>query len=1032
MIRFFVDNWRFSFLLTALMLILGVLGLNLLQRESFPPVNFATLTVVSIYAGASPEEVQDRVTRPIEDELRGISGIKDVLSVSQSGRSQITVRIDIDRDDVRNVVNEVQRAVTRAGGRLPPEVIDAPIVTEVKAKEIPIVELAIIGNNQNRGRDLLAENLKESIEDVRGVSSVRYSGYSERELQILLDREKMASYGTGITEVVTALSTRLRNIPAGLLEGENETALVRVIARSGDPKEISDLIVRSNDSGVAVRVGQVARVVDSAKKPTVLVRVNGEPSTLMVVTKAEEADSVSVVDRVIANIQTFEKTLPQDYRILIYNDEGTRVKDRLAIVQFNAIAGLIAVLVILFFFLPGKVGLFSAASLPICALGTIAVMVYLDANFNIITMIALVICLGNLVDNSVVVSEYYTTLREKGKNAQEAAVEAAQQFWIPFTASTVTIVAAFLPMLVTKGVLGQFIRWIPIVVTIALILSLIESLSLLPARLQFLDPKVKKNEGPSFFTRIENGFGSFVAWTLRIRYFTAFGLTALIISGFVVTALFNRFELFPAEGVEYYIARFDGPPQMPLSITDKYSAELTEKVRAALGDDKIASIVARAGVQQAGVGDPLAKTGENVGFLLIRIRKEVYQTLRAPDALAALRTVPKPEGLQRLVFESLAGGPPVGRPLTVTLRSTDPIELKREAAELFAEIEKIPGVTNVETDQVETGTEYQFLPNDAVTSVVGLTADTLGLNLRAAIEGFQVATLTDRGLEYDVTVRYSAPDKQDVTALTGTKVLNSRGSLTPLSSLGQIKSEKAPPVVKGFNFKRSITFTADVDNVLATSTSANMKTKEILARTLKDAPKTSTIFGGQEESTKESLVSLGIALVLAIFGIFATLVFTFRSFGKPIVILSTIPLGLVGVFYSFAIDQRPLSFLAFIGVVGLSGVVINSAIILVDFIEELRRDKPDTPITEILVEASRLRLRAVLATGLTTVVGLLPTAFGIGGNDPLLVPITLALSWGMIIGTVLSLVWIPSFYVILEELMSAIGRLKKRAFSFRT
>ncbi len=1027
--RFFVDNWRFSALLTVIVLLMGLLGLGILQRESFPPVNFATVSVVTTYPGASPEEVYDRVTRVIESELRGTAGIKDVKSTSQSGRSTITIRIDIDRKDSQEIVNEIQRNVSRAAALLPAEVLDAPLVTEVKAREIPVVELAVVGPSENRQRDQIAERLKERLEDLKGVSSVRYSGYQERELQILLNRAQLARFNVGVNEVVQALRNRLRNIPAGSLESQDRTTLVRLLGQSSNPSEIENIVIRSNDAGVNIRVRDIGRVIDGAKRPSVLARVSGEPATLMIVTKNEEADALSVVTRVNEQIAAFAKTLPASHRVLVYNDEGARIENRLNIVQFNAISGLIVVLLVLFLFLPGKVGLWSAASLPICALGTVALMVYLGANFNIITMIAIVICLGNLVDNSVVVSEYYSGLREEGRPAQEAAAEAARQFWIPFTASTITIISAFLPMLVTEGVLGQFIRWIPIVVSIALTLSLIESLTLLPARLQFLEtkkPQAHQPDGqssqPSASSRLEEGFAKIVGLALRHKYKTTLVMTGLIVSGFIVNGVFNRFELFPAEGVEYYVVRFETPPQTSIHRTDERAAELSRRVQSALGDELIANIVARSGVQQVGAGDPIAKNGDNVGFLLVQIRKDKYMDLNIEETLARLRAIEAPEGFAKISYTNIQGGPPVGAPVTVTLRSSDEKALVREANEFAAELKKVPGLRNVETDQIETGNEFIFAPKDDRLAFVGLNLENVGLNLRAAIEGLPIVQLTSQGVEYDVTVKYDAVDRDDLDDLKETRLTNSTGNQTPLQMLGDIRDAQAPPQVRGYDYRRSITITSDIDQEKTSSGLANAEARKILARTLADAPDVSTVFGGVDESTKDSLRSLGIALVLAILGIFATLVFTFQSFSKPLLILSSIPLGLVGVFYSFTLTQRPLSFLAFIGVVGLSGVVINSSIILVDFIEELRRSQPNLKLVDTLITASRKRLRAVLATGLTTVVGLLPTAFGWGGDDPLLIPITLALSWGMIVGTVLSLIWIPVSYLILEAARDVAGR----------
>jgi multidrug efflux pump subunit AcrB len=503
-------------------------------------------------------------------------------------------------------------------------------------------------------------------------------------------------------------------------------------------------------------------------------------------------------------------------------------------------------------------------------------------------------------------------------------------------------------------------------------------------------------------------------------------LSGIVISGFVVTAVFNRFELFPADGVEYYVVRFEAPAQTRVTRTDEATGELTKTVFETLGSDLVESVVARSGVQQVDVADPQSKNGENVGFLLIKIRKEKYLDLPIEKTLERLRQMPMPKLFTDVQVESIAGGPPIGKPVTVNFRSLDQNLLKEEASEFVAELKKIDGVFNVKTDQINTGEEFLFFPDDAKTAYVGLSADQIGLNLRAALEGIEVSKLNEKGREFNVRVRYSSADKESIVDLKEMGLLNNRGNLTPLKLLGRLQPATAPPIIKNYDFKRSITVTADVRPETITSTAANNKAREILKQTLAENSEVSTIFGGEDESTNESLRSLGIALLLSILGIFATLVFVLKSFSKPLLILSTVPLGLVGVFYSFALNQRPLSFLAFIGVIGLTGVVINSAIILVDYIEELRRENSTKSLTEILVLASRKRLRAVLATGLTTVVGLLPTAFGWGGDDPLLIPITLALSWGMIIGTVLSLVWIPVCYVLLDEIKERLKNLRAK------
>lgn len=1025
---FFVDNWKFSFLTTGFIFIVGILSFSLLQRESFPPVNFAVVSVTTVFPGASPEEVQDKVTQVIEEELRGIAGIKDVRSVSQSDLSDITVRIDIDGIDSDEVVSDIQKAVQRATGKLPAEVTEAPLVLEVDAKEIPVLELALIGDNTNRKRDILADQLQDEIEDVKGVSSVRLSGYLDRELQVLLDQKKLRTYGIGLAEVFSALSQQIKNIPSGYIDDREKISLVRVFGKKIKISELENVIIRSNDAGQVVKIRDVARVVDAGKKPTLLARINGEEATILVTTKKADADALKVLDEVDLKVQQFQKTIDKTHKLLVYNDEGARIRNRLDIVTFNALSGMAIVLLVLFIFLPGKAGLLSSLSLPICAISTVAMMVFFGANFNIITMIALIICLGNLVDNSVVISENYTSLIEGGMSGRDAAIKSAGQFWIPFTASTITIISAFIPMLVTKGVMGQFIKWIPIIVTIALTISLVESLTLLPARLQFLKPRPKKITSSDWFHQFEIKFQTLIRWTLDRKYLTVLSLTGLIFSGVFVTALFNRFELFPADGVEYYVARLEAKPETSIYRTDELAAQVSKDVLAVMNPEVVQSVIARTGVSQTDPADAKSKIGTNVGIILVAIKPDKAPDLNVSETLALLKSIKKPPGLEKLTFEPIESGPPIGKPLTMTLRSSDYQQLGAARQDMLAELKKIDGLINLEDDEQDTGNEYLFNPNDEARAYAGLTTDLIGLNLRTALEGSVAAKLTEFGKDFDLVVRFDETSRNNIESLKKVEVLSPKGNLIPLTSLGKFTQGSAPKTKKKYEYKNSITITSEVDNIKMTSLAANTKAREIFQKISVKYPLVSAIFGGEEESTNESLQSLQIALVLALFGIFATLVFTFGSYTHSLLVLSTIPLGLVGVFYSFTLINRPLSFLAFIGVVGLTGVVINSAIILVDYIRELQAERgPSISLKELLVEASGKRLRAVLATGLTTVVGLLPTAFGLGGYDAILVDITLALSWGMIIGTVLTLIWVPAGFLILSDWKLAImQRLKNK------
>ncbi len=327
----------------------------------------------------------------------------------------------------------------------------------------------------------------------------------------------------------------------------------------------------------------------------------------------------------------------------------------------------------------------------------------------------------------------------------------------------------------------------------------------------------------------------------------------------------------------------------------------------------------------------------------------------------------------------------------------------------------MPGVLNAETDEEPAGREYQLNINPMIAAKAQANVEQIGRQLRTALEGFTIAKINVDGKERDVVLKSGDKEKTNIKNISDMEIQSQIGTLVPLNLIATFTEGEAPRARKNYNFRKAITITADTDTDIITSASANREAKNIFESLIGDDTSVNAVFGGEEESTRDSIYSLSVALLIAVVGIFATLVLTFKSFKTPVLILSTIPLGLVGVMISFTITQTPLGFMSFVGIVGLSGVVINSAIVLVDYIETLRASKPELSVTEIVLTASRERFRAVLATGLTTVIGLFPTAIGLGGYDSILVPITLALSWGMIVGTLLTLVWIPSGYVMLHS-----------------
>ncbi|MCJ8277600.1 MAG: efflux RND transporter permease subunit, partial [Bdellovibrionales bacterium] len=436
--RFFIENSKLTIVLSLGLFYFGVQGLQTMNAESFPSVSFATATVVTNYDGATASDIETKITKPIEDEIRGVNGLKDVVSTSQAGLSTITVRVDMDdpKVNVPEALDEIQKAVDRVTD-LPRDLQNAPKFTELKSDEFPVIEIAITGENVNRSRDKIADQLKEDLEDNKSVKEVRLVGFQERAFDIFLDLEKLNKKHISVSQVMARIQSRNSNTPGGALKTTEIQNLVRVEGKIRNADELGNIVVRSNFSGNTVYLKDVAEVTDSSEEAKVLTRYNSEDSTLLIVNKKGGADTIKMVDEMDLIIEEYKKNNP-DFIFNIYQSEGQKVADRVNVLASNAITGLILVVIFLFLFLPGRIGIAASLSLPLAMMGALGFMPSFGMNIDAITVLALVIALGMMVDNSVVISENFTRLRLNGLPPLEAATQSIKSLWLPITATAFT------------------------------------------------------------------------------------------------------------------------------------------------------------------------------------------------------------------------------------------------------------------------------------------------------------------------------------------------------------------------------------------------------------------------------------------------------------------------------------------------------------------------------------------------------------------------------------------------------------------
>jgi multidrug efflux pump subunit AcrB len=1025
--NFFIENSKLTIVLSIALIVFGLMGLGKMNAESFPSVSMGTATVITVYDGATAKDIETKITKPLEDEIRGVNGIKKIRSISQAGLSTIVIVIDIDNPkiDVDEAMGDIQKAVDRTSG-LPNDLRDAPKFSEMNSEEFPVFEFAISGDNTNRARDLLADSLKEDIEDLRTVKSVRLTGYAERAFHIRLNIENMKKLHISTDEILQKVKSRNNNTPGGAIKGQFIQKLIRVEGKIKNKMELENIVLRSNFSGQTIHIRDVAEVIDGEEELTTYASHDGRPSTLAIVTKKSGADTVAMVNQIIEKMNIFKKRNPS-YDFHIYNNEGTKVANKVDVLTSNAVSGLVLVVVFLFFFLPGRIGLVASLSLPLAIMGTLGLMPSFGMNIDTITILALVIAIGMLVDNSVVISENFTRLRQEGVPPAEAASESVRTLWLPITATAFTTIAAFMPMLVTKGVMGQFIRWIPIVVSISLLLSLVESFFFLPMRLKWAGKVVKpkvENEHVDWFAKFEAKFERLMDLLVSRRYIVGGGFSVVILFSFFMMIKANKFILFPADQTEAYIARIETPKGTRIEETTKIVEELSRKVKEILGADAT-HIIGRAGAASMGPGDPKAKEGNSIGMLSIYVSENYKLNMASTDVLKMLREIKHP-GIMSLEYEALVNGPPVGNAIEATFRSNDVNEIYGIINSIKGELAKIPGVSDLRIDDV-IGDDEIFVDIDyEKTDRLGLDVKNIGQTIKTAISGNRTAKVTLNNKEIDLIVRFDEPFRKSIKDLESIRILDRQGNLVSLGTFAKFRVEQGTPQIKRFDYKISKTLTGNVSEDKITSIVANKQLTILYNKLHAKYPGVSLKFGGAAENTKESMESLASALVLSLIGIFALLVFLFKSYLRPVIIMTTIPLGLLGFSVAFYFHQRPISFLALIGVIGLGGIIVNSGIVLISFIDQMKAEGK-LELHQILVKASGMRLRAVLVTSLTTISGLLPTAYGIGGNDAILIPMTLAMAWGLTSGTILTLVWVPCAYAILEDFTA----FQKRVFKMK-
>ncbi|MFK5914886.1 MAG: efflux RND transporter permease subunit [Woeseiaceae bacterium] len=1009
--RFFVERPLMVNLISVFLMALGTYSIFDINREAFPNVNLDKIRIDIPYPGASPSEIERLVITPIEQELKSITGIDKMNSIAFSGSGIINLDIDPNTSNRALMESKVQAAVDKAS--LPNDLPAEPYVLEIDGSVFPVIQLAISAEVSDLELKRLGDQIKDDVLTIKGVARVQVQGNRKAEIRITVDPIKLSQQRISVGEIATLLKSWNINSPGGQIETIQGQEMVRIVGQFQSIEDVSNLVLRSNDRGDHIKLSDIATIEESLVVPSIYIDSGGKPALNMIILKKTDGDIIELVDRLKEYVQTIPEIYGDHVITSTSQDFSRFARLRLEVLTNNGVVGLILVFISLLLFLRTSVAMTTTWSLPIVFLTGLFLLHLSGITLNLISMLGFIMVLGMLVDDAIIIGENIAYHMEQGDSPNEAAVKGAYELFGPVTTSILTTIAAFLPLMFMSGMIGKFIVAIPVVVISLLFFSWLEAFLILPSHVSHLtNTKVKAKE-KKWLVNFEHRYVKFLSWVLHHRWRVVLISGVILIGSIVLAKQVMQFQLFPAVSVDQYLVRVTAKPGTSLDTLRSYLKTVDIELRKKINPEYIESTILSSGQMQRDGGDPLTQRGSRFGQIRVLYIPAVLRETH--DAVEDLRYFEKNLPSQfpeiEIAFELVKPGPPTGRALEIEISSKDGISNEHVAKNLIDFLKKTEGVTTIESGLQPGDTELHVVLNKSLATYAGVNLQTVATHVRAAVDGLRVTTTRYGTEEVDVTIRF--PESENgLNTLENIEVPNARGGLIKLNSIASFEEKVGYTTIRHKDGLRVIRVFANIDESLTSSIKLNKQVEENKAIWLAEyKTKVKINFGGEVEKNNESFKDLGFSFLFAVIAIFFLLAIQFNSMGYPLIVMLAIPFGVVGVILSFYLHDlfwkpMPLSFFSTMGMVALTGVVVNSSMILLVFIQRARADGMEA--MEAILLAGRRRLRAVVLTAATTVVGLLPTAYGWGGNDPFVAPMALALSWGLVFATLITLIVIPA------------------------
>ena len=1015
-IAWMAGNSVASNLLMLILMIGGLLIATQIKQEVFPEFDTDIVTVTVVYPGASPEEVEQGIILAVEEAVQGLDGVDEVTSSAQEGVGVVTVELLLGADLqklARDIESEVDRISTFPDDAEEPEV-------EIESRKRDVVSIVVFGDQAELTLRNVAEQLRDFLLQDKNITQVELEDVPDLEISIEVPQQNLRRYGLTLGEIASRLEAASLDLPGGGIKTEAGEILVRMKERRDTADQFATLPVVSNNDGSIVRLGDMATIKDGFEDTDYYAIYNGKPALMIEIYRIGEQTPIDVANAVFAQMEAFEEYLPPGIELAVVKDRSEIFKQRADLLSRNAFLGLALVLVLLSVFLEARLAFWVTMGIPISFLGAFLMMAMAGVSINMVSMFAFIIALGIVVDDAIVVGENIYKFRQQGLPFVQSAINGVREVAVPVTFSVLTNIVAFMPLYFIPGTMGKIMMTIPVVVISVFTISLIESLFVLPAHLAHLSDRHRRR-GPmiwlheqqqrfsAFFTRmIEKYYGPFLDKVLHTRYITiAIAIAVLLVTVAYVKSGRMGMSMFPKIESDYAQASVTLPYGAPIESTEKIARQIMQAADA---------IIAENGGDQLALGtfSQIGRSGSHKARIRVYLTDAEIRPI-STDQFTKLWRQRSGEfiGVESISFSSDSGGPGSGAALTMELSHRDLSVLEKASEELAAALENYSQVKDIDDGFAPGKQQLDFTLKPAARSL-GLTASDVARQVRNAYDGADVLKQQRGRNEITIVVRLPKEERISEFNLEQMILRNSEGIEIPLLDAVEIKRDRAYITIDRRSGRRIVTVTADVTPRPQAGQVIAALEEETIPDILNRYAGLSLSYEGKQADMKESFQGLVSGLLLALLMIYLLLAIPFRSYIQPAIIMVSIPFGMVGATLGHLAMGYSLSIMSLLGVVALSGVVVNDSLVLIDFANR-RLHNGDTPHDAVLA-AGMQRFRPIMLTTLTTFFGLAPMIFETSRQARFLIPMAISLGFGILFATLIALVLVPVLYMVVEDL----------------